>query len=152
MIPRGKLDIGWLDLFAGLLRCAVPGRAEARQARLERFWVAAALDGAAATDCLLAESWFYPVESADWSLPRSPRPGKTSSSETPSRYTGTPITNTASIPADGSVGSEQAARSMTTAGSNTTRSASAPSWSRPLLTMSGTRPSRTRSGAVEQTR
>lgn len=38
MIPRGQIDIGWVDLAVGLLRCAWPGGRWRIQQELERLW------------------------------------------------------------------------------------------------------------------
>jgi perosamine synthetase len=38
MIPRKKLDIGWRDITWALIRCALPGHAEAVARDLEEYW------------------------------------------------------------------------------------------------------------------
>ncbi|MEX1026446.1 MAG: DegT/DnrJ/EryC1/StrS family aminotransferase [Candidatus Paceibacterota bacterium] len=38
MLPRKKLDIGWLDLFVAAMHCCWPGNAELVQEHLQRDW------------------------------------------------------------------------------------------------------------------
>jgi dTDP-4-amino-4,6-dideoxygalactose transaminase len=38
MIPRGRIDIGWMDLAAAAVRCLVPASRRAAAARVERLW------------------------------------------------------------------------------------------------------------------
>lgn len=38
MVPRGRIDIGWIDLLYSALSCAVPGRRETAERRVEAAW------------------------------------------------------------------------------------------------------------------
>src|SRR4029453_19255435 len=77
---------------------------------------------------------------------RTARPGLAAVTLPPST-TGWPPTITYGIPRDGIVASSYVDRSMTVAGSNTVRSASAPTLMRPLFAIAGVRRSSRRAGS-----
>ena len=80
--------------------------------------------------------------------PRTALPGKAPGCSTPLRTSTTPFTRTSRNPSGARVGCRYVARSMMVAASNRTISASAPTLSRPLRAIVGTRCSMRRAGSI----
>jgi uncharacterized protein (DUF885 family) len=83
---------------------------------------------------------------------RMARPGSALRTSAASRITGTPCTTTCRIPTEVWLGAVKVARSVMVVGSNTTRSASIPGWSRPLRRICGTLASRIVAGVSDTRR